>query len=302
MIALDQGTGRLSAINPRAKTALMNGVSGQLFPEIAAINTDLVAGNFVPSVEEILRVKPDVVLQWGTNAGVRVAPMENAGIKVATVSDADRGSRRAYISMLGQILGKEDRANSFLAWDDAVFGEIAAVLKDVSAADKPRIVFIDGMEGNEFVVFGQQQVYFDAGGLKNAATEAGFSDGSVKVGAESLLAWHPDIIFVNYYNGSIKPETILNHPVLSALAAVKNKRVYKTPAVDPATAAGGELAYLWFAKIGYPERFPIDIRQAFADGFKRLYGKQVTQAQLDTLLQMSWNGGSAGYAEGFAAR
>ena len=64
MIAIDGGTKRLTAINPRAKAALMDGVIGQLFPEIADIDTDLVAGNFLPNVEEILKAKPDVVLQW----------------------------------------------------------------------------------------------------------------------------------------------------------------------------------------------------------------------------------------------
>ena len=173
MIAIDGGTERLTAINPRAKAALMSGVIGQLFPEIAAIKTDLVAGNFLPNVEEILKAKPDVVLQWDSNDGQLVAPMENAGVTVATVGSKDRAARRANISMLGKILGKEARAQSFLDWDDAVFAETTATLKAVADADRRRIVFIDGMSGNELVVFGTQQVYFDAGRLKNAATEAG---------------------------------------------------------------------------------------------------------------------------------
>jgi iron complex transport system substrate-binding protein len=300
MIAIDGGTERLTAINPRAQSALMNGVIGQLFPEIADISTDLVAGNFVPNVEEILKVNPDVVLQWQSNAGERVEPMENAGIKVATVSTASRETRRGYIAMLGQILGKEERAQGFLDWEDATVADIARVL-DAAGERQPRIVFIDSMNGNELVVFGQQQVYFTAGGLINAATEAGFTEGSVKVGAEALLSWEPDILFVNYYNDALQPADIFEHPVLAGLEAVKAGRVFKTPAIDPATAAGGELAYLWFAEIGYPDLFDTDMRQAIADGFQRLYGKQLTAAQIDQLLQMDWNGNSAGYQAAFGA-
>ncbi len=302
MIAIDGGTSRLTAINPRAKSALLNGVIGQLFPEIAGISTDLVAGNFTPNVEEILRAKPDVIVQWDTNAGVRVEPMENAGLKVATASSASREARRAYVTMLGKILGKEDRAQGFLDWDDAVFADLAATLKGVPEANRKRIVFIDSMSGNELVVFGQQQVYFEAGGLRNAPAEAGLTDGSVKVGAETLLAWNPDIILVNYYNDSIKPEDIVNHPVLAGLDAVKRGRVYKTPAIDPATSAGGQLTYLWFAEIGYPELFHTDVRKAIHEGFARLYNAKLTPAQLDALLQMSWNGKSAGYAATFGAK
>ncbi len=301
MIAVDGGTQRLIAINPRAKTALMNGVIGQLFPEIANIRTDLVAPNFVPNVEEILRAKPDIVLQWETPADIRVAPMENAGIKVATVSVATPETRRGYIELLGAILGKEARAKSFLDWETRTAADIKAVL-DKAGRAKPRIVFIDSRIDNEFVVFGREESYFLASGLANAAAAAGFAEGSVKVGAESILQWNPDIVFVNYYNDTIKPADILEHPVLGAIAAVKAKRVYKTPAIDPATSAGGQLTYQWFAEIGYPDLFAADIRQAIRDGFRLLYAKEPNDAQIDALLQMPWNGASAGYASAFGKK
>jgi iron complex transport system substrate-binding protein len=298
MIAIDGGTQRLLAINPRAQAALMNGVIGQLFPEISDIRTDLVAPNFIPNVEEILKASPDVVVQWQSRGDERVAPMENAGIKVATVSTESRETRRGYVAMLGKILGKEDRAQAFLDWEDKTAADIAKVLQ-TAGRPEPRIVFIDGMDGNEFVVFGRDEAYFATTGLTNAATEAGFTEGSVKVGAEAILEWKPDIVLVNYYNDAIKPADILEHPVLSALDAVKKGRVYKTPAIDPATAAGGEIAYLWFAEIGYPDLFQANMRTVVADGFKLLYGKDLTDAQIDRLMQMEWNGASAGYAEAF---
>ncbi len=300
MIAIDGGTERLMAINPRAQAALMNGVIGELFPEVAAIRTDLVAPNFIPNVEEILKAGPDIVLQWEAKGDERVAPMENAGIVVATVSTATRETRRGYIAMLGQILGKEDRAQAFLDWEDQTVAKIAGVL-GAAQQPQPRIAFIDAMNGNEFVVFGRQEAYFTAAGLVNAASEAGFTEGSVKVGAEALLAWDPDIVLVNYYNDAMQPADILDHPVLAGLAAVQQKRVYKTPAIDPATAAGGQLAYLWLARIGYPDLFDDDLRKAVIDGFDFLYGRQLTEAQVDQLLQMNWNRDSAGYAGGFGA-
>lgn len=299
MIAIDEGTERLTAINPRAKATLMNGVMGQLFPEIGDISTDLVAGNFVPNVEEILKEDPDVILQWQRNGGVRVAPMENAGLKVATVSTASHETRRGYITMIGKILGKEERAQSFLDWDDAVIADIDAKLDAAPDVPTPRVAFIDSINGHEFILFGQQELYFDNGGLSNAATEAGHTDGSVKVSAEHILSWDPDIILVNYYNDGITPDEIHKHPVLAALDAVKQGRVYKTPAIDPATAAGGELVYQWFAKIGYPDLFDYDLRKATYDGFKFLYGKELSDAQIDQLLNVAWNKDSANYVEWF---
>jgi hypothetical protein len=83
---------------------------------------------------------------------------------------------------------------------------------------------------------------------------------------------------------------------------VKKGRVYKTPAIDPATAAGGEIAYLWFAEIGYPDLF--DRRHAHArEGRLQAALWQGAQCrQVDQLMQMEWNGKSAGYAETFGRR
>ena len=129
-----------------------------------------------------------------------------------------------------------------------------------------------------------------------------FTDGSVKVGAETLLSWKPDIILVNYYNDSIKPEDILNHPVLSGLDAVKRGRVYKTPAIDPATSAGRPADL----SVVRRDRLPGTVSHRCPHGHpsrasQRLYNAKLTPAQLDALLQMSWNGKSAGYAATFAA-
>jgi len=301
MIAVDGGIEHIAGINPLARSTLMNSVIGQLYPGIANIDTSLVSRDFVPNVEELSRARPDVVIQWDFNLDTVVAPMENAGLKVVTVGSENREARRAYVAMLGQILGKQERAQSLLDWDDQTLAELAAQLSDVPLESRPRIVFIDGMNGNELTVFGTQQVYFDAGGLINAATDAGFTRGSVNVGAEAVLSWNPDIVLVNYYNTTITPDDILLHPVLAALPAVQQGRVYKTPAIDPATAAGGEMVYQWLAKIGYPDRFDTDMRAVIADGFQRLYGATLTDAQIDALLQMDWNRSSAGYGTGFAA-
>jgi hypothetical protein len=44
------------------------------------------------------------------------------------------------------------------------------------------------------------------------------------------------------------------------------------------------------------------MRATVADGFQRLYGATLTAAQIDSLLQMDENRGSAGYAAFAAAQ
>ena len=126
MIALDGGTSA-DGINPLAKSTLINSVIGQLFPEIANIDTDLVVSrNFIPNVEEIVRARPDVVIQWDFKLDTASRRWKTPGIKVSTVGygesrDAARLHRHAR-----PLLGKEERAQSFLDWDDQTVAELDA--------------------------------------------------------------------------------------------------------------------------------------------------------------------------------
>ena len=177
-----------------------------------------------------------------------------------------------------------------------------ATLKAVAQPNRKRIVFIDSMNGNELVVFGQQQVYFEAGGLRNAAAEAGLTDGSVKVGAETLLSletrhYSRQLLQRQHQARGYRQSSRVGRP-----GCCQAGPGLQDPAIDPATSAGGQLTYLWFAEIGYPELFHTDVRKAIHEGFARLYNAKLTPAQLDALLQMSWNGKSAGYAATFGAK
>ena len=199
----------------------MNEVIGQLFPEIADIDTASSAAISCPMSRRYprqsrtsscngTRTSATSSRRWRKPAGRWRPSVPRPSPTGGPTSPSSAGSS-----------ARRSAPDSFLDWDDALYAEPPRPSRTMPEAKRKRVVFIDSMSGNELVVFGTQEIYYDAGGLTNVVTEVGYTEGAVKVGAEALLAWKPDILFVNYYDDVIKPEDILQHPVLSALDAVK---------------------------------------------------------------------------------
>src|SRR5262245_59861819 len=60
IIAMDGGTARLVGMNPTAKSAIVEGVLGKIFPEAKNIPSDITAPNFIPNVEELAATNPQL--------------------------------------------------------------------------------------------------------------------------------------------------------------------------------------------------------------------------------------------------
>lgn len=77
----NRSTARNVGVNQVAISMASKGMLGTMFPQF--LDTPVVAGNdFVPNVEHILSLNPDVVIQWGDKGDDIVAPLRNAGLKV----------------------------------------------------------------------------------------------------------------------------------------------------------------------------------------------------------------------------
>ena len=78
-IAVDGGTQHLSGMHPAAQAVIMKSVLGTIFPEVAKIDTNVVREGFIPNVEEMLKVNPDVVIQWALKVEDYIEPLERVG-------------------------------------------------------------------------------------------------------------------------------------------------------------------------------------------------------------------------------
>jgi iron complex transport system substrate-binding protein len=297
-IGVDGGTEHLTGMHPAAQAALLDTVLARFFPEIADINTSVVGDGFIPNVEEMLKVNPDVVMQWALRPEDYIEPLEKVGLTVVGLGFGSHDIERGHIEIVGQMLGKQDRTTAFLTWQDETIGEIQQALADVPTEARARMIFLDRYRSDELAVFGRDEFFFQAPGLRNLAFESGLNQGTVTVDAEQILAWNPDIIFVNYYDLEATPAHLYADPVLASVSAIENRRVYKTPRLDPSELEA-PLVWMWMAMVAYPERFDWDVRASIKDKYVAMYGQDPTDDDVDTILHWAANADSAHYREMF---
>jgi iron complex transport system substrate-binding protein len=287
----------LVAIHPLSKTAILEGVLGRFFPETADIPSDIVGDGFMPNVEALLSASPDLVLQWGHQGNDIVAPIEAAGMKVATLKYGTEEDATTWLRLMGMILGADDRSEQIIDWRERVRAEIEAATASIPQEERPRtLYFLRYLSSLKVAGTGTyNDFYIGLAGGKNAAAEvSGFKD----VNAEQIIAWNPEVIFLNGFEEELTPEDVYSNPLFADLDAVKNRRVYKLPIGgyrwDPPNQES-PLTWMWASMLLHPDRFEWPLRREIAKSYGMLYGKTPTEADIDSILRADMNGGSASY-------
>jgi iron complex transport system substrate-binding protein len=298
-IAVDGGIEHLAGIHPAAQSVIMNSVLGRFYPGIANIDTKIVNEGFIPNVEELLSINPDVVFQWALKTEQYIEPMERVGLTVVGFSYGTYKLEKERISIVGKVVEKEARAASFLAWQDQVYHDLDDVLDKIPQERRARMIFVDRFQGNELALFGRNEFFFQMPGLRNLVFEAGMNEPRVTVSAEQVLSWDPEIIFLNYYDAESAPKNFYDNPVYDSLSAVKNRRIYKTPSLDPA-AHEGPLVWMWMTMLAYPELRGWDLRQILKEKYAEMYGHSPSDDDVDKIMQLATNADSKYYVEKFA--
>ena len=297
-IAVDQGIEHLVGIHPAAQSAIMNSVLGRFFPGVADIDTRIVGEGFLPNVEELLKINPDVVIQWALKTDQYIEPMERVGLTVVGLSYGSYEIERERVSIVGKIAQKEERASSFLAWHDRVRQKLDEMLSGIPQDKRARMVFVDRLESNQLALFGRNEFFFQMARLRNLAFEAGLNGGTMTVSAEQILAWDPEIIFLNYYDAAITPDDFYENPVYDGVTAVKDRRIYKTPSLDTGNHEA-PLVWMWMSMLAYPELADWDFRQRLKDRYVELYGHSPSDDDVDQIIQLAANAHSRDYLKRF---
>ena len=238
-------------------------------PEILEI-PEVGAAKGVVDNEKLLMSGAEILFMGGassSNAEVANEIQEKTGIPVVMfytgnyVTDAEK--IQDTLLMLGEILGKEQRAKDLIAYFDAVEADLKKRVAGLSAGES---VYIGGVAYNGYHgLDGTDPTYYPFAvlNIKNAAGEVSSvsQTGYAQISKEKLLEWDPDFIIVDLSTiqaaeGGALVE-LKNDPSYRELTAVKNSMVYT---VNPHTSMNVNhettLANAYFiGKLLYPEQF-----------------------------------------------
>lgn len=220
--------------------------------------------------EKLLMSGADILFMGGassSNAEVANEIQEKTGVPVVMfftgnyVTDSEK--IQDTLLMLGEILGKEQRAKDLIAYFDAVEADLKKRVNGLSADET---VYVGGVSYNGVHGFdGTDPTYypFTILNIKNAASEISSvsQTGYAQVSKEKILEWDPDFIIVDLSTLTAAEGGALvelkNDPSYKELTAVKNSMVYT---VNPHTSMNVNhettLANSYFiGKLLYPEQF-----------------------------------------------
>ena len=294
MLYAVDGTGeRIVGMHPVTKTAVQNSVLARMAPELLAVPTGFIKGGFKVNIEELLKLKPDLVFQISPEKR-EIEKMEAVGLPVLATDSGDfYDYYTGYLRILGEVLGKKERAEQIRAEFDATLAAIKAKTKDIKPEDRPKGLILFNAERRMATGSGSFANYWLLNtGATNVAAEIKTSPRGATVSMEQILRWNPDIIYITNFSKNV-PEDLYENRIAgqdwSALKAVKEKRVYKIPLGQYRwypPSADSALMLKWMAATNHPSLFAdVDIRAEIKDHFKRIYAFDLTGEDIDRILK-----------------
>ena len=231
--------------------------------------------------EAIIQAQPDVIIA-GFNEDDCNELQAQTGIPVVSIRYRTKGfiDEGFYRSMrvFAEVVGAQERCEEVLAYVDACKAELNDRTKDVPDEDKPRAytgaVTFNGRHGFAFTyvnfpaftavnALNVADVMLEAR-TGEAAAEAAASgkayigNDGFEVDLEQIIAWDPDIIFLDPGNMDLVNDEYANNPgFFDSLRAIREGQVYTMPSTN---AAGPNVTYLlinayYAGTVLYPEQF-----------------------------------------------
>jgi iron complex transport system substrate-binding protein len=217
---------------------------------------------------------------------------ERLGVPVVMVSDFLGDAAEVY-RFLGSLFGVEDRAEMLAEYAERTFADIAGMT--IPESERISIYFGNGEDSLETAPAGSWHgQVIDMINAINVA-DLGAGEGSrIRISAEQLLAWDPDVIIVNGepradMSGSAAAGNVINNPNYATLGAVRNNMVFGIPNapfswVDRPPGPNRIVGMRWLAKMIYPDYLDYDVNDEIREFFRLFYHRELTDGQLGAIL------------------
>ena len=232
----------------------------------------------VANLENLLAVKPDIILLWRWNESAVNEKIERIlkplNIPAVYVVMKTLHDYPAAFRFIGELLNMKDRAGALAAYGERVLGETARVCASVQHDKKVTVYYAEGADGlsTECDASVHAALIPLSGGENVHHCPDTNSFGMIKISIEQILDYNPDVIishddmFLNHYKSDAKWQNI---------KAVKNGRVYRIPRkpfnwFDRPPSFMQLLGVQWLTRLLHPDLYSIDTASE-TTGFYRLF-------------------------------
>ncbi len=195
------------------------------YPE-AAKTKPKIGGYYTPNIEEIVAMKPDLVLTDG-HVPELITKLDSLGIPLAVIDPKDINGVLSDIELLGNITGSQKEAQEITS---DMKNRIDAVVNTVGNASRPSVFYVfDATDTTKPWTAGPGSFVDALISLAGGVNVAGNSSGPwIQFNMEELVRADPEIILLDSSMGTatMSPDQIKELPGWQDLTAVKQNRIY----------------------------------------------------------------------------
>ena len=229
-----------------------------------------------PNLEVILGLEPDVIITSST-IDKADALQRALGIPViCVVSEPDEDYE--IIRLIGLITGRTKRAEKVITFLSEKAKDLRTMVSTTAVSSRKRVylgLFTNSGRFTQTMPIYQSLVL--AGGENVAAdVKATTAWGSVEINKEQILAWDPDVVFIDWKEtpAYLSMDTFMNDREYSLLSAVQTRKVYYSQTSHDGKDYVSALAEAYYmASILYPEIVSSALALRIAEEvFSEIYG------------------------------
>jgi iron complex transport system substrate-binding protein len=196
-------------------------------PEV--LNRPLVGGRLGFSVDEVVALKPDLVVVTPSRqaANLLVDPMERLGIPILVLLQRDVNEILTNIRLLGKVAGVAERGEALAVGLQARLDKVA---ERVAGRKKPSVIMITGRLGNGLLLVTRPGTY-TGDAIVRAGGDLALDSGTIaQVSPEAVFKADPDILL---FAGNEKDmKELFGQPGWKEMRAIRGKRFYTASRVE----------------------------------------------------------------------
>lgn len=291
---VDGGGKKIVGMHPASISAARTSMLAKTAPDALLASSSFIRGTTL-NVEELVKLRPDVVLYSATNPGEREL-IEKAGLRAVGFSTTLKGFNTietvvSWMELLGEMLDKKTRAEEIKRYGYEVLGSIYSRTWNLEDSKKPRALILFRHSEKEIVATGNSffgDFWLRSTGAVNVVSSLRANQ---PVNMEQIYAWNPDIIYITNFSPSL-PEDFYGNRISgqdwSRVNAVKNGKVFKAPLghyrwFPPSSDA--PLMLLWMAGKNQPELFKdVNFEATLRDYFLRFHNYRLNDEEIRGIL------------------
>ncbi len=276
----------LIGCNPSSIVAYEDSALQYMYPELANAETSFVDTSFVVNVEELIKLKPDVVFQWNYMDD-EIKKMEDAGIKVIALQYGSIEDLETWINIIATMMGKPERAEELITYFHESVKEVDDKLASLPEDELSNVLLLS--DDLKVTGTGFSDYWLSHSGA--VSPSADLTGEALNVNMEQIYEWNPDIIYIGNFT-PLQPSDLTENKLegedWSVVSAVKNGQVYKIPIGgyrwDP-PGVETPLMIKWLAKTQHPELFEdMDMYEEVKEFYNDVYHFELTDEMLDDIL------------------